>query len=379
MSNIWKIAAGLGVGLLALGLPPSARAQDKPKVIRISYPGVGVGNRPAASGNIVATAHLLGLFEQEFKPDGISIEWSFLRGAGPAVNELFANGLVDFSPLGDLPSVIGRASGLKHRVLVSAGVRGNIYVAVPADSSIKSLSDLKGKRVAVAKGTATHLAGAKILESVGLSEKDVKIVNMDVVSAQLALTTRDIDAALGGTDYLRLRDQGVARIIFTTRGADPALTSNGLFIGSEAFINKYPALTTRVVKVLVKSARWIAEANPADVYKLWTKSGTTFSSFREELQGEDLKYRTSPLLDPYVFARYALQIQQAHRLNLSRTTFDFKDWVEPKFLQAALKELNLETYWQPRGQDGKPVAAPPAHARLEPAPAEAAPAGLAAR
>ncbi len=93
-----------------------ARA-DAPSVIRIAYPGVGIGNRPAVSGNAVATMHLKGLLEQEFKADGIQIRWSFLRGAGPAVNELYANGLVDFSALGDLPSVIGRAGGLKTKEL----------------------------------------------------------------------------------------------------------------------------------------------------------------------------------------------------------------------------------------------------------------------
>src|SRR4030095_6046527 len=111
--------------------PRFARA-DAPSVIRIAYPGVGVGNRPVVGGSSAPTMHLRGMLEEEFQKDGIRIEWSFLRGAGPAVNELYANGLVDFSLLGDLPSLIGRAGGLETRVLAATGIRGNSYIFVPS-------------------------------------------------------------------------------------------------------------------------------------------------------------------------------------------------------------------------------------------------------
>ena len=348
-----KLAAAL-LALATVWSAPAARAEDKPSVIRIGFPGVGVGNRPVSSGSALASAQLRGLFEDEFKKDGIEIKWSFLRGAGPAVNELYANGLLDFSTLGDLPSVIGRSSGLTYRLLAAASVRGNIYVNVPADSSVQSVKDLRGKRIAVAKGTATHLAGVKILEKFGLAEKDVKLINMDVNAAQLALTTRDIDAAFQGADSLRIRDQGVSRIIYTTRGDDPATTSNSSFLGADAFIKKYPEVTKRVLKVFVQSSKWLAESPPTQIFQLWTKSGTTFSSFREDLQGEDFKYRYSPLVDEYIEARYDLQIKESKRLGLTRNLFSLKEWSEPRFLKEALKELGLENFWQRRGLDGKP-------------------------
>jgi sulfonate transport system substrate-binding protein len=333
-----------------------AAAEAKPSEIRIGFPGVGVGNRPVSTNTALATAHLRGMFEEEFKADGITIKWSFLRGAGPAVNELYANGLLDFAHLGDLPSVIGRSSGLRYRLLAASSVRNNIYVSVPADSNIQSIQDLRGKRVAVTKGTATHLAGVKILERFGLGEKDVKLINMEQNPAQLALVTRDIDAALGGTDYLRLRDQGVSRVIFTTRSGDSTLTSNSSIMGAEDFLQKYPETTVRVLKVVAKAAKWMAETPTTQVFQLWTKSGTTFSSFREDWQGEDVKYRISPLVDPYIVERYQLQLMEAKRLNLMRKPFSFAQWAEPKYLQRALAELGLSDYWQPRASDGKPAS-----------------------
>ena len=363
MNRSWTLHRIFFFALLLTGSAATrAAAEDKPAVIRIGFPGVGVGNRPVSGGSALATAHLRGMFEEEFKKDGIAIKWSFLRGAGPAMNELYANGLVDFSTLGDLPSVIGRASGLSYRMLAVANVRGNIYVAVPADASTQSVAHLKGKRIAVAKGTATHLAGLKIFEKFGLSAKDLKLINMERNAAQLALATGDIDALLSGSDTLRIRDQGTARVVFSTRGAGPEQTSNSGFLGSSEFIAKYPELTKRVLKVYIKASKWVAETNPTQLYQLWTKSGTTFSSYREDLQNEDLKYRFSPLIDPYIAARYKLQIEEAKRLGLIRQTFKFEDWAHPGPLQQALKELSLEGYWQPRGLDGKPAGADPQHA-----------------
>jgi sulfonate transport system substrate-binding protein len=338
------------LGLVLLGAPAFA---DAPSEIRVSFPGVGVGNRPVIGGSAAATVHLRGLLEDEFKADGIKITWNFLRGAGPAVNELYANGLTDFSTLGDLPSIVGFASGLEYRALLASGVRGNCYVAVPSDSSIQTVADLRGKRVAVAKGTATHLMANKILETFGLTERDVRLINMENNVARLAIVTGDIDAAFGGNDNLALRDQGAARIVFSTRAGDPKLTSNGLFLGAVSFIRRYPEHTKRVVKTVVRAAKWLAEreADPQPVFQLWTRSGSTFSSYKEDWTGESLKYKTSPLLDPYVFARYNFQIGTAKRLGLTRKTFDFSEFADDSFLKAVLHEENLESFWAPRDVD----------------------------
>jgi sulfonate transport system substrate-binding protein len=354
-----KLARSLIVltfGWMLAARATSARA-DAPSEVRVSVPGVGVGNRPVTGGSAAATMHLRGMLEEEFKADGIKVTWMFLRGAGPAVNELFANDLADFTSLGDLPSIVGRASGLEYRVLAANSVRSNAYVAVPADSSITSIKDLRGKRIAVQKGTATHLTANKILESFGLGERDVRLMNMETNAAKAAIVTGDIDAAVGGVDYLSLRDQGAARILFSTRGGDTRLTSNSSFLGSKAFITKYPEHTRRVVKTLVLAAKWLAEreTDPQTVLQLWTRSGSTFASYKEDWSGESLKYKLSPLLDAYVFARYNFQIGEAKRLGLTRRVFDFGEFVDARFLNAALEELGLQNYWLPRdAESGHP-------------------------
>jgi sulfonate transport system substrate-binding protein len=332
-----------------LALACVARAEDKPSVIRFANPGVGVGNRPVVGGSSVTTLHLRGMLEQEFAKDGIRIDWSFLRGAGPAVNELYANSLVDFSLLGDLPSIIGKAGGLKTRVLAATAIRGSTYVAVPSDSSIQSIEDLKGKKVAMFKGTNIQLAINKILEKNGLKEKDIRFINMDTATAKAALTTKDIDAAFGGADFLALRDQGVAKIVYNSRDDDPRFLRHCTFVGSEDFIKKYPAITQRVVTTLVKAAKWLSdyEKNPTPVYQLWAKSGVQFSNYKEDLAAESLKVRSSPLLDPYLVSTYKWNISEAKRFGLIRNDITWESWVDIRFLNKALKDLGLDNYWKP--------------------------------
>src|SRR5688572_21927100 len=332
MTHRNKLAAFVAALALLLFTALPARA-DAPSVIRIAYPGVGVGNRPVVGGNSTATVHLRGMLEEEFKKDGIRVEWSFLRGAGPAVNELYANGLVDFSLLGDLPSIIGRSGGLKTRVLAATGIRGNSYIFVPSGSSVQSVSELRGKKVAIFKGTNMQLSAAKILEKFGLKESDIRAINMDTATARLAMATGDVDAAFGWTEYLSLRDQGVARLLYSTTAADAAFYRHASFVGTEEFIEKYPEHTKRIVKTLVLAAKWQSDQdqNPAPVFQLWTRSGVTFANFKEDQGQNSLKVLSSPLLDEYFTSQYNTNISEAKRFGLIRKTFQFEDWAEPRF------------------------------------------------
>jgi sulfonate transport system substrate-binding protein len=332
----------------------SAFAADKPAVIRVAYPGVGIGNRPFVGGGAAANLHLKGLLEEEFKPDGIKVEWSFLRGAGPAVNELYANGLVDISPLGDLPFIIGTAGGLKRKVLSTSFIRGNTYVVAPADSPISSLKDLRGKKVAIFKGTNIQLAFAQILEGNGLSEKDIRAINMDTGSSRAAIVTKDVDAYVGGNDVLSLRDQGVAKLVYTTRG-DPRFLRHGVFTGTEQFINRYPEVTQRIVSRLVAASKEISDhdANPAPVFQLWTKSGVQFNNYKEDFVGTSLKLASSPLLDPYIVSQIKTKVSLAKRFGLIKEAFDFEALIDRRFLNKALKDQGLDSYWPQLSASGQ--------------------------
>ena len=133
---------GLGLSIMVVATPGKA----DPTVIRFGYPGVGADNRLFASGDIVAVAHAGGFIDDEFRSDAdIKVEWTFFRGAGPALNESLAAGHLDFAVgLGDLPAIVGRANGLRTRYLLTDKVRDTIYLAVRPNSGINRVEDLAG-------------------------------------------------------------------------------------------------------------------------------------------------------------------------------------------------------------------------------------------
>ncbi|WP_180042894.1 ABC transporter substrate-binding protein [Acinetobacter sp. YH16039] len=344
-----KITASL-LALSALGLSLNVVAAT-PKEIRISVSSAGEGGRPKIGGGFIATAHARGVLEQEFKKDGIKVTWLFFPGAGPATNEALANGKVDFATQGDLPSIVGRASGLKTKLLFGTARLGPVYFVVPSDSSAKRLADLKGKKIANFKGTNGQLVLARLFKSQNLNEKDFHVINQDTYSSRTAIATGDIDGTI--TTPWSLEARGVAKRLITSK--DPKVSALSAFWVSEAFEKQYPEVVQRVVTTLVKQAHWSSqEANRNAQYKLWAQSGIPYIDYKKDWDGWDLKKRISPLIDDFHVAQYTDAVKLSKEARLIRRDVDVKTWYQPKYLNNALKELKLENYWQPLNANGKP-------------------------
>ncbi len=348
------LLTAIAAGVLAFAAPVAV-AQDKPKVIRISYSSAGTGGRPLTGGTSIATAHQQGILEKEFAKDGIKIQWTFNPGAGPATNEQLANGLADFAHHGDLPIIIGRSTGLKTKLLFSYTRFGPAYITGPIDSPAKSLEDLKGKKLAVFKGTASQLALGRILKKHGFTERDFKTVSMDGDTLRAAIATKDVDG--GFIAPFDLEARGVGKVIYST-GPDPELTSQGVFWVSEDFEKKYPDIVQRVVTALIKVTAWSSEEKNREAqYKLWSNSGTSYYEYQKTFADVPLKWRLSPLLDEYFVENLKKSIVQAKEFKLIRRDVSVDGWLAPKYLNTALKDLKLEGYWPEFNAAGKPKAA----------------------
>ncbi|MEH3085118.1 MAG: ABC transporter substrate-binding protein [Xylophilus ampelinus] len=355
------VAAAALVGLALGSLTAPAHAQGvpgtqaaarptgtapKPAAIRIGFAAAPVGQPPVSSGNAVAIAHWKGWLEEEFRADGIAVQWYFFRGAGPAVNESLSTGQLDFAAQGDVPAVVARAGGLGTRLLMASGARNNLYVAVPPDSPLRSVAELRGKRVALFKGTSGQLPANRLLARHGLAEKDLRAINLDYAAMQAALATRDIDAAFGGMELLKLRDQGAARILYTSRDDSPVFTRQNHVLVTEAFERAHPALVQRVVDVLVRAAHWGSEtANREDVLRQWGRGGTPYEAWREDLLGQPLKVRLSPLFDPLMVGLYQDASRQLREFRLTRREIDVERWIDRRYLDRALRSQGLQDYW----------------------------------
>jgi sulfonate transport system substrate-binding protein len=293
------------------------------------------------------------VFEEEFRKDGIQVKWVFFPSAGPGVNEAFANGLVDFSGHGDLPLIVGRSTGLRHRIVSTYGRGENYFFVVPADSTAQSIADLKGKRLAINKGTASQLTLNRVLKRYGFSEKDFRVISADNDTQKASLATRDIDGTIISPFDLEAR--GIARTLIAFR-QDLSLGTPTSFWVSEAFEQKYPHIVQRVVTALTRGAAWAAdEKNREEQFQLWAKAGSTpYVDFKKSWAGQPLKLRLSPLIDEYYVAALQKAVDEAREFKLIRRDVSLDGWIEPKYQKQALKELNLEHFWTEYDASGKP-------------------------
>ena len=343
--------------LLATAL--AASAQAAPDTIRIGVATAGGGDPVTWGGSPGGVARANNWLEEEFKASGIKVEWLFFKGAGPAVNEALSNKQIDFAYQGDLPSIVGRSNGLKTKVLLVSGARNNLYLVTPTQSAIQSIKDLKGRTVSIFRGTNGHLVAINVLAADGLAERDIKGVNLDTGSAQAALVSNGVDAAFGGYEWFKVRDQGLAKVVYSTQGRDPALTRQAALLVRSEFEQANPAEVQRVVDVFVRAAHWSSEEkNRDELFRIWARSGTPVASWTAEFDKQPLAQRNSPLADDFIVARYKAVVGDALKLKLIRREVTVDDWFDTRYLKAALKKQGLEGYWSASDAKGQPKGGP---------------------
>lgn len=332
---------------IAIALPFAiAHAQSNPAVIRIGSPELGSNGKSFPGAGALAIARANQWLEQEFAKDGVKVEWTFFRGAGPAVAEALAGKQLDVVFLGDLASVIGRARGLPTRLVAITGRESASYLAVAPGVAIKTPGDLKGRKVALLKGTAYQRPFDALLADAGLTEKDVRVVNMDWPTAKAAVVSKDVDATFGGADLHLLQDKGVTLPV-STKGRGPAYNIHAAVLATDEFITKYPQATQRLVTQIVRAARWASDdANRKALITLFgEESGHGAAIYEADLQGVNLRHHFSPLLDEEAVSAYKAVLADGLKWGLVRQGFDVDAWVAPQFVEAAVKALKLEKTW----------------------------------
>lgn len=343
--------------LLILSLTwPTAQAAEagKPPAIRIGIAATGVGGRPFVGGGPFSVAHVNRYLEQEFEKDGIPVEWHFFKNAGAAVNEAYSGGQLDFAMQGDMPQLIARAGGLKVKYILGVYRRSNLYLAARKDSTANRVEDIAGRKVGLHKGTCLQLGVARLLGDHGIKEKELKVYNMDSLSSATALGNGELELAFGAYNLYYLRDQGLAKLIYSGKEDDGKYGCAAGYTVTEDFASKYPDITQRVVNALVKSAYWtIQPENRDQVYGIWAKSGIPGQYFKEDWEGLDWKRKYSPLIDDYLVNSYKTSFEDSKKFGLARGKLDFDSYFDRSYLNKALAELKLQDYWRPENAAGQ--------------------------
>lgn len=322
--------AALTLGAAALTGPASA--EDKPSIIRI-------GSTAPGHLKFILERHS-GSLAKEFEKDGIKVEFIAFTNGGSEATTALATGAVEFIYTGNNPALRVAAAGADVKAIgLSSFVKENgSAIIVKADSPIKSLADLKGKKVAYLTGTVRHSTFAKALKSVGLSLDDVESLNLAFDASGPALVRGDVDAVVESGDVAaKLVDTGQARVILDA-SAHPEWSAPYLISANGEFVRKYPDLVKRLLKVDIETARW-ADAHPEEAIKIFVDETKSSEKSVRQTYRDNVFYQ-DPKITPEALASLKSEEQFMADAKLLKGSVDYDKWIDTSFLDAAYKEVD---------------------------------------
>lgn len=244
---------GIGAGLTARAQPSGATGEP-PRELRIGY-------QKAAVSLVILKQQ--GTLEKRFP--ATRVRWIEFP-AGPQLLEALAVGSLDFGLTGDSPPVFAQAAG-KDLLYVGAEApkSDTSAILVLRDSPLKTLADLKGRKIALQKGSSAHYLLVRAVAKAGLQWSDVQPVYLPPADARAAFESRSVDAwAIWDPFYAAIELALQPRVLTTGRG----LTDNGSFyLASRALATQHPQVVAALFDELTRADRQIHDRR-AETIKL---------------------------------------------------------------------------------------------------------------
>jgi len=237
------IAGATGAALAPLTFSRAVRGADKPSEIRIDW---------ATYNPVSMVLKEKSLLENEFARDGIGIRWVQTLGSNKALEFLNA-GSIDFGSTAGSAALLGKINGNPIKSIYIYSRPEWTALVTRKDTPITKIDDLKGKRVAVTRGTDPHIFLVRALLSVGMSEKDISEVLLQHPDGKTALIRGDVDA-WAGLDPMMAQAQAEdgARLFYRNKDAN----TYGILNSREEFLKAYPELTRRVLAVYENARKY---------------------------------------------------------------------------------------------------------------------------
>jgi sulfonate transport system substrate-binding protein len=250
------IVAGTAALLLAaLFASGCNKASTKPKTIRLDF---------AYYNPVSLVLRDKKFLEQDLATDGISVEWAQSLGSNKAL-ELLNSKSVDFGSTAGAAALIGKANGNPIKAIYVYSRPEWTALVVRKDSPIMKVEDLKGKKVAVTRGTDPHIFLLRALHEAGLTEKDIQMVVLQHPDGRIALEKGDVDAWAGLDPMMAQTElQAGARLFYRNVN----FNSYGVLDVREEFAKQYPEYVGRVLAAYEKARLWAIQ-NPDEFRKLF--------------------------------------------------------------------------------------------------------------
>ena len=265
------VAAIIAVSAL---LPGGAYAAEALKEIHIDW---------ATYNPVSMVLKQKGLLEKEFTKDGIGIVWVQSAGSNKALEFLNA-GSIDFGSTAGSAALVARINGNPIKSIYVFSRPEWTALVTARDSRIAAVADLKGKRVAVTRGTDPHIFLVRALLDAGLSEKDITPVLLQHADGKTALIRGDVDAWAGLDPMMAQAEvEDGAKLFFRK----PDANTWGILNVREAFLKDYPDVVRRVLATY-EEARKYSVANYDDLKKTFI----AVTKLPETVVDKQLKERT---------------------------------------------------------------------------------------
>ena len=247
------ISSFIALGLSGCQKTSSDTAPGQQSVQENKLKTLAIGYQKSSLNLLVARQQQL--FEQQFP--GVQVAWKEFP-AGPQMLEALAVGAIDFGAVGNTPPVFAQAAGKDLKYIGYEVVPQNAQaLLIPADSSIRTLADLKGKRIAVQKGSSAHELLAKVLQKAGLSWQDIQPIWLPPADARAAFDKQSIDAWSIWEPYLSAAElDAKAKVLID--GQAFARTYS-FYIANPQFIEQHPGATEKILQSLNTADQWVLQ------------------------------------------------------------------------------------------------------------------------
>ncbi len=193
-----------------------------------------------------------GWLEKEFEKDGIKIRWVQTLGSNKALEFLNA-GSIDFGSTAGSAALVARINGNPIKSIYVYSRPEWTALVTRKDTTIRKIADLKGKRVAVTRGTDPHIFLVRALLSAGLSEKDITPVLLQHPDGKTALIRGDVDAWAGLDPMMAQAEiEDGAKLFYRNAAAN----TWGILNVREEFAKEHPDLVKRVLAVYEQARKY---------------------------------------------------------------------------------------------------------------------------
>ncbi|WP_026870529.1 aliphatic sulfonate ABC transporter substrate-binding protein [Inquilinus limosus] len=250
-----------------------------------------------------------GWLEEALTPQGVSVTWVQSAGSNKAI-EFLNSGSVQFGSTAGAAALLARINGSPIKAVYSYSRPEWTALVTNGDSPIQSVEELKGKRVAVTRGTDPYIFLLRALADHGLTEQDIEVVLLQHADGRNALIGRQVDAWAGLDPMMAQAELEQGARLFCRK---PELNTYGVLNVNEQFAADHPEIVETVIRAYERARRYALE-HPEDLRAaLVQAAGLTEAVAAKQLERTDLSGPAidAPKRDTILNAGLALQLAGA--------------------------------------------------------------------